>query len=32
VSDWVIDARDLKKVYRMGEVDVNALNGLDMKV
>lgn len=32
MSDWVIDARDLKKVYRMGEVDVNALNGLDMKV
>lgn len=32
MSDWVIDAQNLTKTYRMGEVDVNALNGLDMQV
>lgn len=30
--DWVIEAKNLTKIYRMGEVDVNALNGLDMQV
>ena len=32
MSDWVIEARDLAKVYHMGEVQVNALCGLSMKV
>ncbi len=32
MSDWVIEAKNLTKTYRMGEVDVNALNGLDMQV
>lgn len=32
MSDWVIEAQNLTKTYRMGEVDVNALNGLDMQV
>jgi putative ABC transport system ATP-binding protein len=32
MSDWVIEARDLAKVYRMGEVQVHALCGLSMKV
>ena len=32
MSDWVIEARDLTKVYRMGEVQVHALCGLSMKV
>jgi putative ABC transport system ATP-binding protein len=32
MSDWVIEARDLTKVYRMGEMEVHALCGLTMKV
>jgi putative ABC transport system ATP-binding protein len=32
MSDWVIEARDLAKVYRMGEVQVHALSGLSMNV
>jgi putative ABC transport system ATP-binding protein len=32
VSDWVIEAKDLTKVYTMGEVQVHALCGLSMKV
>jgi putative ABC transport system ATP-binding protein len=30
--DWVIDARDLTKVYQMGEVEVRALRGASLKV
>ncbi|MFN8412705.1 MAG: ABC transporter ATP-binding protein [Anaerolineales bacterium] len=30
--DWVIEARDIKKVYRMGEFDVEALRGVSFKV
>jgi putative ABC transport system ATP-binding protein len=32
VTDWVIDAKDLTKVYRMGDVEVHALRGLSIKV
>jgi len=32
MSDWVIEANDLAKVYTMGEVQVYALCGLSMKV
>jgi putative ABC transport system ATP-binding protein len=32
MSDWVIEANDLAKVYIMGEVQVHALCGLSMKV
>jgi putative ABC transport system ATP-binding protein len=32
MSDPVIQIRDLKKVYRMGEVEVNALEGIDLSV
>lgn len=32
MSDWVIDARDLTKVYVMGEVEVHALRGLSIKI
>jgi putative ABC transport system ATP-binding protein len=32
MSDWVIEANELAKVYVMGEVQVNALCGLSMKV
>jgi putative ABC transport system ATP-binding protein len=30
--DWVIEARDLKKTYRMGEFDVEALRGVSFKI
>ena len=32
MSEWVIEARDLTKVYHMGEVQVHALCGLSMNV
>jgi putative ABC transport system ATP-binding protein len=31
-TDWVIEARDLTKVYVMGEVEVNALRGVSFKI
>jgi putative ABC transport system ATP-binding protein len=30
--DWVMEAQDLTKVYRMGEVEVRALNGVSFKI
>jgi putative ABC transport system ATP-binding protein len=32
MSEWVIEANDLTKVYQMGEVEVHALRGLSMKI
>jgi putative ABC transport system ATP-binding protein len=32
VSDWVIEAENLSKVYRMGEVEVHALCGLSLRI
>lgn len=32
MSDWVIEANDLTKVYQMGEVEVHALRGLSIRV
>ncbi len=32
MSDWVIEAENLTKVYKMGEVEVLALRGLSMKI
>jgi putative ABC transport system ATP-binding protein len=32
VSDYVVDARDLTKVYQMGDVEVHALRGLSIKI
>jgi len=32
VTDWVVDAKDLTKVYVMGDVEVHALRGLSIKV
>lgn len=32
MSDWVVEARDLTKVYKMGEVEVQALNGASLKI
>ena len=32
MSDWVIEAQDLKKVYKMGEVEVHALRGLSAQI
>lgn len=32
MSEWVVDARDLTKVYQMGEVEVHALRGLSLKI
>ncbi len=30
--DWVVDARDLTKVYKMGEVEVQALRGASLQI
>lgn len=32
MSEWVVEARDLTKVYQMGEVEVHALRGLSVKI
>ncbi len=32
MSDYVVDAHDLTKIYRMGEVEVHALNGVDVQI
>ena len=32
MSDWVIEAHNLTKVYQMGEVEVHALRGLSVKI
>jgi putative ABC transport system ATP-binding protein len=32
VTDWVVDAKDLTKVYVMGDVEVHALRGLSIKI
>ena len=32
MSEWVVDARELTKVYQMGDVQVHALRGLSLKI
>jgi putative ABC transport system ATP-binding protein len=32
MSDWVIEAADLRKIYLMGEVEVHALRGLSVQI
>src|SRR5512141_2550639 len=32
MMDWVVDAKDLTKVYKMGEVEVQALRGASLKI
>lgn len=32
MTEWVVDARDITKVYQMGEVEVHALRGLSVKI
>ena len=32
MSEWVVDAQDLTKVYQMGEIEVHALRGLSLKI
>jgi putative ABC transport system ATP-binding protein len=32
MSEWVVDAKDITKVYQMGEVEVHALRGLSVKI
>jgi putative ABC transport system ATP-binding protein len=32
MSEWVIEAKDLTKVYKMGEVEVHALRGLSLQI
>ena len=31
-NGWVIQAENLIKIYKMGEVEVHALNGLSLKI
>jgi putative ABC transport system ATP-binding protein len=32
MDDWVIKTHDLKKIYKMGEIEVRALDGVDIKI
>jgi putative ABC transport system ATP-binding protein len=32
MAEWVVDAKDLTKVYQMGDVEVRALRGLSLKI
>jgi putative ABC transport system ATP-binding protein len=32
MTQWVVDAKDITKVYQMGEVEVHALRGLSVKI
>jgi len=32
MSDWVVDARNMTKTYKMGEVEVEALRGASLKI
>ena len=32
MTDWIVDAKDITKVYQMGEVQVHALRGLSVKI
>jgi putative ABC transport system ATP-binding protein len=32
MTDWVVDAQDITKVYKMGDVDVHALRGLSLQI
>lgn len=32
MADWVVEAKDLTKVYKMGDVEVHALRGLSLKI
>lgn len=32
MTDWVIETRNLKKYYQMGEIEVRALDGIDIKI
>ena len=32
MTDWVIETRNLKKIYQMGESEVRALDGIDLKI
>lgn len=32
MNDWVIEANDLSKIYKMGQIEVHALRGLSMMV
>lgn len=32
MSDYVVDARDIKKVYKMGDIEVHALRGLTLQI
>ena len=32
MSEWVVDAREITKVYTMGEIEVHALRGISIKI
>lgn len=32
MSDWVVDAKDITKIYHMGDIEVAALNGVSVQI
>ncbi|MEN8171599.1 MAG: ABC transporter ATP-binding protein [Chloroflexota bacterium] len=32
MTDWVVDAQDITKVFKMGDIEVHALRGLSLKI
>jgi putative ABC transport system ATP-binding protein len=32
MADWVVDAREIRKIYQMGDVEVHALRGLNLTI
>jgi len=32
MSKWVVEAKDITKVYQMGEIEVHALRGLSVNI
>jgi len=32
MDEWVIETKDLRKIYKMGEIEVQALTGVSIKI